>query len=201
MPEPEENSAHSKRDSGTALTVAAFGDSLSAGFGLTNGDGFAPALQRELRRLGMSAEVVCASVSGDTSADGLARVEDALACSPDIVIVEFGYNDLYYGGTTAAVKDNLSRIIVRLQQAGARVLLAGTHAPANASPEERLRYAEMFRQLRDEHGVALYPFFMEGALLNPFLCLPGDDIHPNAEGARIIAKNIAPAVAAVAADV
>lgn len=194
-----------KSDAGAAggglLKVAVFGDSLSAGFGLDGGSGFSPALQKELDAANVPAKVVCAAVSGDTSADGLKRADGMLADIPDIVILEFGYNDLYYGKSADSVKNNLSALIARIKRAGARVLLAGTHAPAGVSAAERMRYAEIFEQLRDENNVPLYPFFLEGVLLNPFLHLPGDDIHPNAEGVRIVAKNIAPMAAQIAAEI
>ncbi|MGI9296799.1 MAG: arylesterase [Gammaproteobacteria bacterium] len=180
------------------IRIAAFGDSLSAGYGLPEADGFAPVLQKELRAAGVPAEVVNAAVSGDTSADGLLRVDWMLReTSPDIVVVEFGANDMFRGLPAAHIEKNLAEIIARIQQNGARVLLAGMEAPRNYGAQYRRQFSAMYESLGARFGAPLYPFFLDGVALDPNLNL-ADGIHPNAAGVREIARNIAPFVAALA---
>ena len=177
------------------VRVAAFGDSLSAGYGLPEEDGFAPALQKELRAAGVAAEVFNAAVSGDTSADGLLRVDWMLRQTrPDIVVVEFGANDMFRGFPAPLIQKNLAQIITRIRESGARVLLAGMRAPRNYNAQYRRELAEMYDNLAAQFDIPLYPFFLEGVALNPELNL-ADGIHPNAAGVRKIAGNIAPLIA------
>ncbi len=177
------------------VRVAAFGDSLSAGYGLPEEDGFAPALQKELRAAGVAAEVFNAAVSGDTSADGLLRVDWMLRQTrPDIVVVEFGANDMFRGFPAPLIQKNLAQIITRIRESGARVLLAGMRAPRNYNAQYRRELAEMYDNLAAQFDISLYPFFLEGVALNPELNL-ADGIHPNAAGVRKIAGNIAPLIA------
>lgn len=177
-----------------SIVISAFGDSLSAGYGLAENKGFAPALQAALTNLNTPAEVINAGVSGETSADGLARVDWMLRKKPDIVIVEFGANDMFRGLPISETEKNLSEIIDRIQKSGARVLLAGMKPPTNYNVIQRMRYSYMYSSIADDYDVPLYPFFLEGVALNPALNLP-DGIHPNETGTAIIARNIAPMVA------
>ena len=182
-----------------SIVVAAFGDSLSAGYHLPAEHGFAPVLQQQLRELNVLATVQNAGVAGETSADGLLRVDWMLRKKPNIVIVEFGANDMFRGVPIATIRQNLSAIIVRIKKSGARVLLAGMQAPSNYPPLYRLRFDALYEDLADEHKVALYPFFLEGVALNPGLNL-SDGLHPNAKGVRVIARNIAPLIVEMAAE-
>ena len=182
------------------IKIAAFGDSLSAAYALKTREGFAPVLQNTLSRMGIRAEIFCAAVSGDTSADGLARADEMLRQNPDIVIVQFGYNDLYYGAPLASLKQNLTAILARIKQSGARTLLAGIHAPPGTPANEEKNLAAMYESLRDECDAPLYPFFLDGVVSDPSLLLPGDDVHPNAAGVRAVAENIAPYLAKIAND-
>lgn len=186
------------RADASEITIAAFGDSLSAGYGLAEKDGFAAALQRELVSAGVPARVLNAAVSGDTSGDGLLRVDWMLQeTDPDIVIVEFGANDMFRGLPVSEVKKNLSTILSRISEYGARALLTGMRAPTNYDPSYRNSFDNVFELLSEQHEVPLYPFFLEGVALRPELNLD-DGIHPNAEGVRIIAQNIAPLVSEIA---
>ena len=175
------------------VLIAAFGDSLSSGYGLAADEGFSPALQQVLRQRGLTISVFNAAVAGDTSADALARVDWMLSSKPDIVLVEFGANDMLRGIPTAAVRENLDEIILRIKAAGARVLLSGMLAPRNLGEDYGRRFRQMYEKLRDKHDVALYPFFLHGIALSPELTL-ADGMHPNAQGVRKIAENIAPLV-------
>lgn len=185
--------------SAAEIKIAAFGDSLSSGYRLPEGAGFAPALQRELRGLGVAARVINAGVAGETSADGLARVEWMLRDKPDIVVVEFGANDMFRGVPPSAVRENLAGIIARIKESGARVLLAGMEAPWNHNPIYRWKFARIYPSLGGEFDVPVYPFFLEGVALEPQLNLE-DGIHPNEAGVSVIAKNIAPLVAEIARE-
>ncbi|MGU9950914.1 MAG: arylesterase [Gammaproteobacteria bacterium WSBS_2016_MAG_OTU1] len=178
------------------INIAAFGDSLSAGYGLPEKDGFAAALQRVLSENDLAITVSNAGVSGETSADGLTRVEWMLRKNPDMVIVEFGANDMFRGTPIAAIRQNLAGIVKKIQQHGAQILLVGMQAPANYPLSYRSQFTDMYQQLSEENNIELYPFFLEGVALDPSLNLQ-DGIHPNAEGIRIIANNIAPSVMSV----
>lgn len=189
-----------RADGGEIITVAAFGDSLSAGYGLPEAEGFVPVLQKELRAAGVPAEVLNAAVSGETSADGLLRVDWMLRqTTPDIVIVEFGANDMFRGFPAAQVEKNLAEIIARIQKSGARVLLAGMAAPNNYGADYRRQFSGMYKSLSALYDTPLYPFFLDGVALDPSLNLQ-DGIHPNAAGVRKIAGKIAPFVVALARD-
>ncbi len=173
--------------------VAAFGDSLTAGYGLAPGEGFAPVLQERLRLSGLSVTVINAGVSGDTSADGLARADWVMQDKPDIVIVELGANDMLRGLPVGAMKKNLDAIVARIQSGGARVLLAGMLAGENLGAQYQKEFRAAFAKIAEERGVLFYPFFLEGVAAVPELNLP-DGKHPNAKGVRVIAENIAPFV-------
>jgi acyl-CoA thioesterase-1 len=174
--------------------ILAFGDSLSAGFGLPAGQGFPAQLERRLRAAGINATVVNAGVSGDTTAGGLARIDWALADKPDLVIVELGANDALRGIDPAAVRANLDAIIARIKTAGAQVLLAGMRAPPNWGEEYQREFDRVYPELARAHGVALYSFFLDGVAMDPGLNQP-DGLHPNEDGVAIIADRIAPLVA------
>ncbi|WOV91502.1 MAG: arylesterase [Candidatus Zeuxoniibacter abyssi] len=178
------------------VLIAAFGDSLSSGYGLAADEGFSPVLQRVLSQRGLTVSVINAAVAGDTSADALARVDWMLSFKPDIVLVEFGANDMLRGIPTTAVRDNLDEIILRIKASDARVLLSGMLAPRNLGKDYGRRFRQMYEKLRDKHDVPLYPFFLHGVALSPELTLP-DGMHPNAKGVRKIAANIAPLVEAM----
>src|ERR671938_29241 len=115
--------------------ILAFGDSITAGFGLPAKEAFPARLEAKLRADGLAVHVINAGNSGDTTADGLARLDWALADKPDIVILELGANDALRGLDTAAVRANLDKMIGKIQASGAKVLLAGMLAPANFGEE------------------------------------------------------------------
>ena len=174
------------------------GDSLTAGYGLPAEDGFAAQLQRALTERGHDVRVLNAGVSGDTSAGGLARLDWSLAEDPTHAVVELGANDALRGLPPARMEENLDAIITRLQEAGAAVLLAGMRAPGNLGPEYREAFEGAYRRLAEEHGIALYPFFLKGLPDKPEL-IQSDGWHPNAAGVAVIVENILPAVEALLA--
>lgn len=177
--------------------VLAFGDSLYAGYGLAQGEGFPAALQRELTARGLSAELVNAGVSGDTSAAGLARLEftlDGLKRRPDLAIVGLGGNDVLRGIDPAETKANLDAIVRELDRRGIPVVLTGMIAPRNLGPDYVASFDRIYPDLAKRYGAALDPFFLEGVISKPEL-MQSDGIHPNDKGVEVIAKRLAPIVA------
>jgi acyl-CoA thioesterase-1 len=187
--------AAQSQDSGAAggaeLRILALGDSLTAGYGLAPEDGFIAQLQRALDDAGLAARVLDGGVSGDTTAGGLARLDWALADDPDAVILELGANDGLRGLDPAATRANLDAMLTRLGQAGKAVLLAGMLAPPNLGPEYGAEFNRIYPELAAAHGVALYPFFLDGVAAEPALN-QDDGMHPNADGVRIIVERLLP---------
>jgi acyl-CoA thioesterase-1 len=179
------------------LRILALGDSLTAGFGLGPGQGFAPQLERALKDSGIEAEVIDAGVSGDTTAGGLARLDWALAEQPDLVILELGANDMLRGVDPAETHANLDAILAKLREAGPKVLLAGMRATANLGPDYGGAFEKTYADLAAKYDVPLYPFFLEGVATDPRLNLP-DGMHPNEAGIAEIVRRILPHVLAAA---
>ena len=169
--------------------IVAFGDSLTAGLGLTAAESYPSILQKKLDADGYRYEVVNAGVSGDTSAGGLRRIDWALEGDVRFVILELGANDILRGLPVAEMKKNLGEIIERAKRRGALVLLAGMYAPTNAGSDYQREIHEAFQSLAREHEVTLIPFFLDRVAgiesLNQ-----ADGIHPNAEGSRIVAETV-----------
>lgn len=170
------------------------GDSLSAGYGLPAGQAFPDRLETWLRERGIAARVVNAGVSGDTTAGGLARLDWALADHPDLVILELGANDALRGIDPSTVRDNLDKMIVKIQASGAKLLLVGMLAPTNWGEEYKRAFDAIYPELARIHHLPLYPFFLEGVLMKPELNQP-DGIHPSERGVAVIVDKIAPMVA------
>ena len=172
--------------------VLAFGDSLTAGYGLEPGLGFAPQLQASLRRHGIAARVADGGVSGDTSAAALARLGwtlDGLQEKPDLVIVELGANDMLRSLDPAETQRNLDAILAELGRRKIRVLLAGMLAARNLDPAFAKRFEAIYPALVAKHGAASYPFFMDGVTAVPGMTLP-DGLHPNFRGVKVIVERI-----------
>lgn len=175
------------------LKLLAFGDSLIHGYGLSAGDSFPEQLQTALEARGFAVEVINAGNSGDTTAAARARLDWALAERPDLVLVEFGGNDSLRGIDPRETYRNLDLILARLTAERLPVLLAGMQAPRNLGPEYVAAFDAVFPRLAEKHGVALYPFFLDGVALDPALNQP-DGIHPNAAGIAVIVERIIPAL-------
>ena len=178
--------------------IAALGDSLTAGFGLAREDAFPARLEAALRAEGHDWRVIDAGVSGDTSAGGLARLDWVLADAPEIVIVELGANDGLRGLPTDQMEANLDAILARVGESGAAILLAGMRAPANFGADYAAAFHAVYERLAARHGVAFYPFFLEGVATEPALN-QADGIHPNAAGVAEIVRRILPHVVALIA--
>jgi acyl-CoA thioesterase-1 len=176
------------------VRLLALGDSLTAGYGLPQDQGFVPRLQAALAARGRAVRVINAGVSGDTTAGGLARLDWALADQPDAVLVELGGNDGLRALPPAQTYANLAAILERLAARKLPSLLAGMLAPPNLGAEYGRDFAATFQRLAREHpDVVFYPFFLEGVAADPALNQP-DLIHPNARGVEEIVHRILPAV-------
>lgn len=175
------------------LTIAAFGDSLSAGYGLEAKDAFPAKLEVALRAAGETVRVVNAGVSGDTTAGGLARVDWVLADKPDLVILELGANDMLRGLSPARAEANLDAILTKLGERKVPVLLAGMLASRSLGSDYTKEFDPLYRRLADKHKVPLYPFFLDGVALDQALNQP-DLLHPNAKGVDVIVERILPHV-------
>jgi acyl-CoA thioesterase-1 len=175
--------------------VLFLGNSLTAGFGLSEAQAFPHHVADELSRLGLRARVVNAGVSGDTTAGGLARLDWLLPMEPQVVVVELGGNDGLRGFDLEMTESNLRQIIRRCREKDVEVLLLGMRMPPNFG-DYATRFEALFGQLAAEFSVALVPFLLEGVAGHVELNLP-DGMHPNEEGHRILAANVVPELAAI----
>jgi acyl-CoA thioesterase-1 len=176
-----------------ALRILAFGDSLVHGYGLATEDSFPAQLERALRDAGHPVEVLNGGNSGDTTAAGLSRLDWALSDRPDLAIVELGANDGLRGIDPKETYRNLDAILTRFQAEGIPVLLTGMLAPRNLGADYAEAFDAVFPRLAEAHGVAFYPFFLDGVALQPELN-QDDGIHPNAAGVARVVERILPSV-------
>jgi acyl-CoA thioesterase-1 len=183
------------------VTVIALGDSLTAGYGLSEAEGFVPQLQGWLDGRGIEARVVNAGVSGDTTAGGLARIDWAITPEADAMIVALGGNDLLRGLPPSVSRDNLDGILSRATEAGLPVLLVGLEAPGNYGPAFKAAFDEMYPQLASEYG-ALHAQSFLGPLVADLPIgearvryMQSDGIHPNGDGVSVIVEALGPRVA------
>lgn len=169
--------------------IVAFGDSLTAGLGLTAAESYPALLQKMLDADGYQYEVVNAGISGDTSAGGLRRIDWALEGDVRFLILELGANDLLRGQPVTEMKNNLSRIIERAKSRNVEVLLTGMYAPTSSGVEYQREIHDAFQALAREHKVTLIPFFLDRVAGIESLNQP-DGIHPNLAGTRIVAETV-----------
>ena len=181
-----------------APLIWAFGDSLSAGYGLPPVQGFPTRLQAALRQAGIAATVRNGGVAGDTAAQGRARLRwglRGLGTAPDLVIVEFGANDMLRGLPVAQTRANLDLILAELRRRHIPVLVAGMRAAPNLGRDYGRAFDAMYPGLARQYRVPLYPFFLDGVAADRAL-LQADGLHPNARGVGIIVGRMMPAVRA-----
>jgi acyl-CoA thioesterase-1 len=173
--------------------ILVFGDSLSAGYGLSHVDqGWVELLRTKLKDEGYGAEVVNASVSGETTAGGLARLPRALALHhPSIVILELGGNDGLRALPIDQMRANLTKMVDLSKASGARVLLMGIRIPPNYGPEYTAQFSRVYVDLARDEKIALVPFFMQDIALSPDL-MQADGIHPNELGQPKLLMNAWP---------
>ena len=170
--------------------ILVLGDSLSAGRGIAVEDSWVSLLQQKLDSQGYGYRVVNASVSGDTTGGGLARLPRALTLhQPEILIIELGGNDGLRGTPIEEIRLNLSRAIETGLEAGARVVLAGMQMPPNYGEQYAGGFRNLYPDLADDYHLPFIPFLLDGVALDPAL-MQKDGFHPNAAGQRGILANV-----------
>jgi acyl-CoA thioesterase-1 len=173
-------------------TILVFGDSISAAYGIRVEEGWVSLLQKKLASQGYGYRVVNASVSGETTGGGLARLPRALEQHrPAILILELGGNDALRGLPLADVRTNLDGMIRKSQAAGARVVLAGMRMPPNYGPRYSQEFQEIYSRLSREHRLPLIPFVLEDVALDANL-MQADGLHPNAKAQPKLLNEIWP---------
>jgi acyl-CoA thioesterase-1 len=166
------------------------GDSLSSGYGITVEQSWVTMLEDRLQGEGYGYEVVNASIAGDTSAGGLARLPRLLELhDPALVVIELGGNDGLRGQPVAALRDNLAKMIELAQHGGARVVLAGMQIPPNYGPAYTRSLAGVYSELAQRFDTTLIEFLLADVALHPNL-MQADGIHPNAAGQEIVFANV-----------
>lgn len=175
-----------------AGTLLVLGDSISAGFGLDTTKGWVSLLQSRLQAQGYTSQVINASITGDTSANGRARLEPLLAANkPELVIVELGGNDGLRGQPPAQLQQNLTWIVQRAKDSGARVLLLGVPLPPNYGAAYISAFGKVYQQVANEQQVPLVPSLLEGVGGVAEL-MQADGIHPRAEAQPRLLENVWP---------
>ncbi len=170
------------------------GDSLSAAYGIPAESGWVNLLRTRLGQSGTARDVVNASISGETTSGGLARIEKLLVeHKPALVLVELGANDALRGLPLTTPKENLAHIIRLAKDSGAAVLLIGTEIPTNYGPQYRDGLRDMYRDLAAEFNVPLVPFLLDGVALDETLMQP-DGLHPTAAAQHLVLENVLPVV-------
>lgn len=173
-------------------TVVVLGDSLSAGYGLKIQEGWVHLLEQRLAAQGYEYRVVNASVSGETTQGGLARLPRVLELhEPEVVIVELGGNDGLRGLPLATSRRNLERTIELARKADARVVLVGMEIPPNYGPKYGQQFRDMYAALSKQYQLAFVPFLLDKVALNPAL-MQADGIHANARGQPQLLENLWP---------
>jgi acyl-CoA thioesterase I len=169
------------------------GDSLTAGYGLPDQDGFVPRLQAALTGKGIAATVANAGVSGDTASDGLARLDWSVPEGTQAVIVELGANDMLRGIKPELTRDALDKILQRLAARHIIVMLCGMRAAPNLGADYGGAFERIYPELAAKYGTLLYPFFLDGAA-GDLKVLQQDGMHPNAAGVDVIVERILPKI-------
>jgi acyl-CoA thioesterase I len=180
------------------ITLLALGDSLTAGYGVDGPQSFPVKLEAALKAKGHDVVVINAGVSGDTAAQGAARIDWALTDDVDGVLVELGANDALRGLPPAQAEAALNDIMTKLKAKNLPTLILGMRAPPNLGPDYVASFEGMYVRVAEQHGAALYPFFLDGVAADASLN-QADGIHPNAQGVDEIVKRVLPDVEALLA--
>ncbi len=180
----------------TPRTILAFGDSYFSGYGVEPEESFPSRLEAALHEHGYRARVLNLGVPGETIADGLDRLDDALARKPDLIILEFGANDAEQGLDPVVSRKNLDRMLAKIRAAHVHVLLCGTTAPAEMGPTYQARFDPIFTALARKHRVPLYPDVLDGVAADSDL-IQDDGEHPNPKGVQVMVDRMLPAVESI----
>lgn len=177
----------------TAPRIMLYGDSILAGYGLPAETAFAGVLARRLADDGFKAEIVNASVSGDTTAGGVSRLDWALADKPDLIVLALGGNDVLRGIDPANTRANLTAMLSTMQARGIPVLLAGMQAPRNLGPDYVRAFDPIYPDLAVTYHATFYPFLLDGIATDPAMN-QADGIHPNPKGVQRMVDGLAPLI-------
>jgi acyl-CoA thioesterase I len=175
------------------VRILAFGDSLTAGYGLPERDTLPTRLADALNKMGRPVTMINGGVSGDTSADGLSRIDWALADKPQIMILALGANDMLRGLDPRTTRANLAGIIEKAQAAGVEIILAGMLAPPNLGTEYKAAFDAIYPELARAHNLSFMPFLLQDVAQNSDLN-QGDGLHPNGNGVAVMVRNLLPYV-------
>ncbi|MBZ9602205.1 arylesterase [Phyllobacterium chamaecytisi] len=173
------------------LAVVGFGDSLMSGFQLPIQDSFTAQLEKALKDKGVNVTITNAGVAGETTTDGVSRLDWSVPEGTDLVILEFGANDALRGIDPAISEKNLSDILEKLKQRNVQVILAGMLAPPNMGNDYAEKFNAIFPRLAEKYDVPLYPFFLDGVATVKSLQL-ADGEHPNTEGVAKMVEGFLP---------
>lgn len=182
-----------RADAIAPVRILAFGDSLTAGLGLAEADTLPTRLADALTKMGRPATVINGGVSGDTSADGLARIDWALADKPQIMILALGANDMLRGLDPSTTRANLEGIIAKAEAAGVETILAGMLAPPNLGTTYKSAFDAIYPGLAKAHNLILMPFLLQDVAQNSDLN-QADGLHPNGKGVAVMVRNLLPYV-------
>ncbi|MGA9717666.1 MAG: arylesterase [Acidobacteriaceae bacterium] len=171
--------------------IVAFGDSLTAGYGTDAGNSYPDFLEKDLNKKGFHYRVVNAGISGNTTKDGLDRLDDVLALKPVVVIVAFGGNDGLRGLPLDSTRRNLDQIVSTLQHAGIKVVLGGITLPPNYGADYIGQFNDIYAMLGRQYHVPLLPFLLKDVYGVPG-SMQGDGIHATAQGNQQVARNLMP---------
>lgn len=177
--------------SSTTKTIMFFGDSLTAGYGLSPEEAFPNLLEKKLKEQGKNCKVINAGLSGETTAGGLSRIDWVLRQPIDVFVLELGGNDGLRGLPLEQTKANLQAIIdkVKAKNPNVKIVVAGMMVPPNMGNEYSTAFQKVFPEIAKKNSATLIPFLLEGVAGNEKLNLP-DGIHPNPEGHKIVANNL-----------
>ena len=175
------------------VRIACFGDSLTEGYGLRPDEALPAILEQMIREEGIRATFLNYGVSGETSGDGLARIESVIASTPDAVIVEFGANDSFIGEPVKNVRQNLTSIIETLLDKKLPILLVGITALTDFGPDYKAEFDPLFRELADRYGLPLFPDILS-CYFGDSMMTRMDGMHPNEQGIKAIARGLFPQV-------
>ena len=173
------------------IKIMLYGDSLMAGYGLNQNENLSSALSSKFNFTESKVQIINASVSGNTSSNGLARLDWSLEDKPNIVILSLGANDMLRGIDPKLTKQNLNNMIEKMVQNGSKVILAGMRSPESMGKNYQQKFDLIYQELAEEHDVIFMPFLLEGVALEKDY-LQSDYKHPNALGVHIMASNLYP---------
>ena len=173
------------------IKIMLYGDSVMAGYGLSQNENLSSVLSSKFNLAESKVQIINASVSGNTSSNGLARLDWSLEDKPNIVILCLGANDMLRGIDPKLTKQNLNKMIEKMVQNGSKVILAGMRSPKSMGGIYQQRFDQMYREIAEEHDLTFMPFLLEGTALEKKY-LQNDYKHPNALGIQVMANNLYP---------